>query len=238
MSTSLNDPMGQAILDFASSGKSKDIIVSSDICEDDVIPSEYLFRSFDQMPAIEKMALNHCSGNVLDVGAGAGVHAKQLAKQGLSVECIDVSPRSVKHLKSIGLNARELNFFDLEEKKYDTLLFLMNGLGIAGRLSNLERTLLHAKSLLSKNGKIICDSSDIKYLYEDEEGGMWTDLNSTYYGNFKFQMKYGDHNSDWFEWLYVDYDKLKTTAEKLGFNVILLLNDDDHYLVELNILNA
>lgn len=235
MSNELKDPMGQAIIDFASSRINEDIIVTSEICDDDVIPSEYLFRSYDEMPKIEQIALDRCEGSILDIGAGAGIHAEYLLKQGKHVSCIDISPLSVKHLRAQKIDARELNFFQLEDEKYDTLLLLMNGLGIAGTLSNLELTLLKAKTHLTKNGKILCDSSDIKYLYEDDEGGYWVDLNAGYYGDFKFQMKYKNHASDWFDWLYVDFEKLRGTAEKIGFNVELLHEEDGQYLVELTI---
>lgn len=235
MSNDLKDPMGQAIIDFASTKTNKDIIVISEICEDDVIPSEYLFRTYDEMPTIEQLALNRCGGKILDVGAGAGIHAKYLIEQGKDVSCIDISALSVNYLREQNIDARQLNFFNLTEEKYDTLLFLMNGIGIAGTHSNLEFTLLKAKTHLTKNGKILCDSSDIKYLYEDDEGGYWVDLNAGYYGDFKFQMKYENHVSDWFDWLYVDYDKLKETAEKIGFNVELIHEEDQQYLVELTI---
>ncbi len=229
----LNDPMGQAILDFAQTQINEDITVISDICDDDIIPSEYLFRSYDEMPAIEKTALNHCSGNILDVGAGAGIHATYLRKNGFNVYCIDTSPGAVEHMKTNQLNADQINFFDLKDNSYDTVLMLMNGIGISGNLANLERTLLHAQSILSKNGKIICDSSDIKYLYEDEDGALWMDLNADYYGDFRFQMKYREHTSDWFEWLYVDFDTLKSVAEKIGFKTTQLVAESDHYLAEL-----
>ena len=231
----LNDPMGQAIVDFAKTKINEDIIVSSEICDDDVIPSEYLFRSFDEMPKIEQLALEKCSGSILDIGAGAGIHAKYLLEKGKDVTCIDISPLSVSHLLQQKIKARQINFYNLEDEKYDTLLMLMNGLGIAGTLSNLEFTLIKAKSLLADNGKVLCDSSDIKYLYEDDEGGYWIDLNAGYYGDFKYQMKYKSHTSDWFDWLYVDFDKLKETAEKVGFNVELLHEEDGQYLVELTI---
>jgi len=235
MSVELKDPMGQAIVDYAKTKINEDIVVISEICDDDIIPSEYLFRSYDEMPKIEQIALDRCEGSILDIGAGAGIHAKYLLDQGKNIACIDISPLSVEFLKSQGIETRELNFFDLEDEKYDTLLLLMNGLGIAGTLSNLELTLLKAKTHLTKNGKILCDSSDIKYLYEDDEGGYWIDLNAGYYGDFKFQMKYKDHTSDWFDWLYVDYDKLRETAEKIGLNVELLHEEDGQYLVELTI---
>lgn len=225
--------MGQAITDFAKTGIDQDIIVSSDLCEDDVISSAYLFRSYEDMPKIEQVALTRCSGKILDIGAGAGIHASYLKENGLDVTCIDISPLSITHLQDNDIDARLMNFYNLPDEKYDTLLMLMNGIGIAGTLSNLEHTLLKAKSLLNEGGKILCDSSDIKYLYEDDEGGMWVDLNTTYYGNFKFQMKYKEHESEWFDWLYVDFDKMKETAERAGFIVNQIVDENDQYLVEL-----
>ncbi len=233
----MKDAIGQAILDYAKTGKNKNIIVKSDICDDDVIPSEYLFRSYEEMPAIEQVALKRCVGKILDVGAAAGIHASYLKEQNLDVHCIDISEKSVEHLKSIGHSAECINFFDVEDQKYDTVLMLMNGLGIAGSLSKLELLLLKAKSLLAKNGKIIADSSDIKYLYQDEDGAMWLDLNAEYYGNFNFQMVYGEYKTDWFEWLYVDFEKLELAATKVGLAVNKIYDEDDHYLVEMAIIN-
>tara|TARA_R110002072_G_scaffold234192_1_gene391752 strand:- start:9293 stop:9994 length:702 start_codon:yes stop_codon:yes gene_type:complete len=229
----MKDPIGQAILDFARTGKNKDIIVKSDICDDDVIPSSYLFRSFEEMPLIEQIALKKCTGNVLDVGAAAGIHTSYLKEQELDVRCIDISEKSVEYLKSVGHSAEKTNFFEVEEQKFDTVLMLMNGLGIAGSLSNLDLTLLKAKSLLKENGRIIADSSDIKYLYQDDDGSMLIDLNTEYYGNFKFQMVYDEHISDWFDWLYVDFDKLQLVANKIGLSVEKIYEEDNHYLVEI-----
>ena len=232
----LNDPMGQAILDFARDGKAPDIVVSSDICDDDIIPVLYLFRTYDAMPEIEQIALNHCSRKILDVGAGAGIHAAHLIQNGFQVDAIDISPGSVQHLEKIGIPVRQLNFFDLKEGDYDTLLMLMNGIGIAGSLENLDATLVHAKKLVKAGGKIICDSSDIKYLYEDDDGSLWMDLNSSYYGNFNFQMKYKNHASNWFEWLYVDFDKLQESAARTGWSARKIYNHEDHYLAELTLI--
>ncbi len=231
--TALNDPIGQAILDYAQSGKSKDITVLSDICEDDVIPSFYLLRSWDEMPEIERMAIEHCSGKVLDIGAGAGIHTKELLKRGVDASAIDVSPGAVSYMQSVGIPAREHSFYELKDESYDTLLFMMNGIGIAGKLSRLKPTLLHARTLLSKNGKILCDSTDIRYLYADDDGGFWMDLNAEYYGDIQFRMHYGQHDSGWFDWLYVDSETLLNIAEECGFTGTILLEDNDQYLVEL-----
>ena len=235
MNRTLNDPIGQAILEYIKTGKNEDIIVKSELCDDDIIPSAYLFRTYDEMPEIEKIALSNCKGEIIDIGAGAGTHARYLSEMGHNVKCIDLSPGSIQHLKSIGMDADCTSLFELDKKKYDTVLMLMNGIGIAGTLSNLENTLLKVKTLLNKNGKLICDSCDIKYLYEDDEDGLWIDLNSEYHGNFKFQMKYGKHSSKWFDWLYVDFENFKAIAEKAGFTITKLAEQDNQYLVELSL---
>ncbi|MDR0802354.1 class I SAM-dependent methyltransferase [Fluviicola sp.] len=229
------DPIGFAIQEYAKKRKPEDIIVSSDICEDDIIPLEVLFRKYDEMPSIEQKALSLAKGHVLDVGAGAGIHASYLQDLGLKVDCIDISEGAVDFLKKNGLNAERKNFFSLTDKKYDTILMLMNGIGIAGKLSNLERTLIHAKTLLNSGGKILCDSSDIRYLYEDEDGALWVDLNTEYYGNFRFQMKYKKEKGPWFDWLYVDFDNLFKTAKKAGLKAIRVMEEDDHYLAEITL---
>lgn len=233
--SSKNDPFGQAILDFAQSGKSKEIVVASDLCEDDVIDSAYLFRTWKELPQIEKMAINRCEGTVLDIGAGAGSHAKILKEKGFEVAALEPSPGAVVHMQSVGILTIQDTIQNYNEQTYDTLLLLMNGLGLAGKLENLESFLVHLKTVLNPGGRIICDSTDIIYLYEDEDGSLWVDLNAEYYGNFKFQMTYNDHQTEWFDWLYIDFERLKNTAEKIGFSIELLFEKDNHYLVELKV---
>ncbi len=235
MTEKTGDPVGAAILDYSITKKADDIIVSSDICDDDLIPIEVLFRNHNEMPDLEVMALECCKGKVLDVGAGAGAHSKELIDRGLIVESIEISEGAVQYMNSIGLNAKKINFFDLKNEKYDTILMMMNGIGIAGKLSNLEYTLLHAKSILQPGGKILCDSSDIKYLYEDEDGSMWLDLNSEYYGNFRFQMKFKKEKGPWFDWLYVDFENLFKAAQNVGLKAKKLMDQEDHYLAEITL---
>ena len=227
------DPIGKAITDFSRSKRPDDIIVCSEICEDDIIPIEVLFRNEDEMPELEVLALQHATGKILDVGAGAGTHANYLQNIGKDVTAIDISEGAVAFMQTQGLKSKKINFFDLKDEKFDTILMLMNGIGIAGTLSNLEKTLEHAKSLLNPGGKILCDSSDIKYLYEDEDGSLWVNLNQEYYGNFRFQMKYKKETGPWFDWLYVDFDSLFNAAKNVGLKAVRLYDKDDNYLAEI-----
>lgn len=231
----MGDPIGAAIRDYAKSKKPADIVVKSDICEDDIIPVELLFRGYDDMPDLEKKALALCEGKVLDIGAGAGAHALALQDMGMEVHCIDLSAGAVDWMNKQGLKARQKDFYHLREEKYDTLLLLMNGLGVAGTLKNLPKFLRQAKQLLHPGGKILCDSSDIRYLYEEEDGSLWMDLNSEYYGNFRFTMQYQKEVGNAFDWLYVDFDNLFQIAQKEGFKAQKIFEQNDHYLAELTL---
>lgn len=232
-----NDPIGAAIEDYLNGDEDAQIEVASDLSDDDIIPVRYLFREIKQMPEIEQIALNHCKGKVLDVGCGAGAHLKALHDYGIKAEGIDISPKAIDYLSSLNFTVYLENFLNFKKDKYDTLLFLMNGIGLAGDLQSLPKLLNHAKSLLKDGGKIICDSTDVRYFYEDDDGSVWIDLNASYFGNFKFKMTYKKHCSNWFKWLYVDFESLSNCASDAGLDCSLIVENKDEktYLAELKI---
>ena len=168
------------------------------------------------MPPIEKKALQLCKGKILDVGAAAGCHSKWLTENNHKVLAIDTSKGAIEYLESQNIPCTEIDFHLHSNQTYDTILLLMNGIGIAGKLHRLEPFLMHAKTLLNTGGQIICDSTDIQYLYEDDEGGRWIDLNSAYYGEMEFQMEYKSVKSDWFPWLYIDFETLQQKCDNVG----------------------
>lgn len=187
---SIHDPMGAAIRDYHLRGKAARLRVMSSMFDEDEMPVDHLFRTFDNMPHLEQKALNMAYGKVLDIGAGAGCHALALQERGMDVKAIDISPLSCEVMKERGIKDVEcVNLFCKQlQGKYDTLLLLMNGTGIAGKLSQLPALLNRLKELLSEEGQILIDSSDLKYIYENEDGSMDIDLNAQYYGEVDYQM--------------------------------------------------
>jgi SAM-dependent methyltransferase len=233
-SQAYGDPIGQAIFDYAKHKKPFDIIVSSDLCDDDIIPIEVLFRKEEEMPELELRALDLCRGHVLDIGAGAGVHSLALQDRGHQVSAIDVSAGAVAYMQQNGIKAQQIDFYHLKDKsKYDTIISLMNGIGLAKNLDNLNNFLKKVHELLAPGGRFVADSTDVKYLYEDEDGGYWLDLNSAYYGNFKFQMHYNKVSSPEFEWLYIDYDTLHNHATACGFKCRKAYSVEENFLAVL-----
>ena len=232
--------MGAAILDFQKTGKADKLRVYSSMFEEDEMPVKHLFRNYKEMPKLEQKALDLAKGNVLDVGAGAGCHALALQEKMekvlsspnaiTSVKAIDISPLSVEAMKLRGLKDVEcINLFNpLLGNGFDTILLLMNGTGIAGKIANLPTLFQRLKSLLNPKGQVLIDSSDLKYIYENEDGSFDIDINSAYYGEVDYQMVYKGTRGDSFDWLYVDYPLLKSIAESCGFHAELVA-EGEHY---------
>ena len=232
MNSTLNrgsDPMGAAIYDFHKTGKASRLIVHSSMFEDDEIPVADLFRKFNKMPILEQKALECASGFILDVGAGSGCHCVALQEMGKRCMAIDISELSVEVMKDRGVDARLINLFDENfVGQFDTILMLMNGTGIIGRLENMPRFFNRVKHLLAPGGRVILDSSDLRYLYEEEDGSLMIDLADEYYGLLDYQMEYKGILGEPFDWLYVDFNTLAYYAEQNGFKAELL-SEGEHY---------
>ena len=227
---SIHDPMGAAIRDYHLRGKAARLRVMSSMFDEDEMPVDHLFRTFDDMPHLEQKALNMAYGKVLDIGDGAGCHALALQERGMDVKAIDISPLSCEVMKERGIKDVEcVNLFCKQlQGKYDTLLLLMNGTGIAGKLSQLPALLNRLKELLSEEGQILIDSSDLKYIYENEDGSMDIDLNAPYYGEVDYQMQYRDIKGEPFDWLYTDPMLLASVSKQCGLQC-QIMEQGEHY---------
>jgi len=222
------DPMGRAIADYHQNGKAARLRVLSPMLEEDEIPVDSLFRTLDEMPAVEQKALECASGRILDVGAGAGCHSLALQHMGKQVTAIDISPLSVQTMRDRGVeNVLEQDFFTLDGE-YDTILMLMNGIGIVGTVAHLPAFFMQVDHLLAPGGLLLCDSSDICYLYEDEDG--FIDLTGVegYYGEMVYQMQYRQTRGEEFAWLFIDPETLREQAAAHGFDMEIV-HQGEHY---------
>lgn len=221
--------MGRAIADYYKDGKAARLRVFSPMFDEDEIPVATLFRRLDEMPAIEREALNLATGHILDVGAGAGCHAMALQEMSKQVTAIDISPLAVETMGRRGVKeVREQDFFTLDGPGYDTILMLMNGIGIVGMLSRMPAFFMQLDKLLAPGGQLLCDSSDICYVFEDEDG--FIDLTGVdgYYGELTYQMQYRSVKGEPFPWLFIDAETLREQAARHGFDVEVVLTGE-HY---------
>lgn len=232
-----NEPFAQAFLDYQNGNKEVEITIHSNKGDTETVPVSYFFRTYDEMPLLEQKAIELCNGDILDVGAGSGSHSLFLQNDNKNVTALEIRETLVEVMEKRGLqNVVFADIYKYDAKKYDTLLMLMNGIGFTGNFKGLELFLNHTKTLLKDGGQIILDSSDLMYLYEEEDGSFMINLNEDYYGEVEYQFEYNNIKGDKFKWLFVDFSNLNFYADLAGFECELIYEDDHfNYLARLTI---
>jgi SAM-dependent methyltransferase len=232
----MNDPLGNALLEYHNTGEEQKLRVHSQDVHTDIYKASYFFRDFEEMPHLETKALKMCKGKVLDVGAGAGCHSIWLQQKGFEVTAIDTSPGAVEAMKQSGVVNAFCESIHDHEGEYDTILMLMNGIGLAGNLQGVKVLLQKLKSLLKPGGQILTDSSDIFHLYNNLEGDDLLNLDKDYLGEVSFQFEYKGVKSNWFDWIYLDQRTFNEIAVSEGFTFDVIANDSTKaYLAHLHI---
>ena len=231
------DLFGEALMDYQEGAYTEDLITYTTLEQEDILPLPHLFRSYAEMPSLEQQALQLCKGKILDVGCGAGSHSLFLQENGHDVTAIDTSAGAVTTCRARGIKkVLHQAIQDYSGTKFDTILLLMNGIGIAQRISLLGPFLEHMKTLLNPGGQILTDSTDILYVFEEEDGGYRIPANQDYYGEVTFTVAYKGRKDEPFPWFYIDFSLLKDIAENHGFNCDLVCSGDHFdYLARLSI---
>lgn len=233
----MKDLMGRAIWDYYYQENPEDLQTETSISELDDLPVSYLFRDYQEMNALEKKALDLSFGKVLDVGSGAGSHSLYLQNERkLEVTALDISPKSIEVCKARGVkNAICEDLLQFSEKDFDTILLLMNGTGIFQSLEHIDQYLQKLKSLVVENGQILIDSTDILYMYDqDEDGGVLVPATG-YYGELDYYLHYKGESELPMKWLYLDFDTLENAAIANGFKIQKIEQLEDSYLAQLTL---
>lgn len=232
------DVFGSALLDYVTGNYTEDITTYISLDETDVLSLPYLFRTFEEMPVLEQTALKLSRGKVLDVGCGAGSHSLYLQQTGMDVTALDHSPGAIETCRLRGLKKAVLSpFLGYSGTKFDTILLLMHGIGMAETISGMDHFMSHIKTLLSPGGQVLLDSSDIIYMFDqDQDGGYWIPGNVSYYGEVQFVTEYKGVKSEPFPWLYIDFETLKKIADKNNLTCELVRNGEHYdYLARISI---
>ncbi len=235
----MKDLFGQAILDYQTNNSPEDLYTETSISDLDVMPINYLFRDYDEMPLLEQKALDLAKGKTLDVGCGAGSHSLYLQEKEVEVFAIDISPKAIETCRLRGLkNVKVQNFLELDEtEQFDTILFLMNGTGIFQNLVLINVFLDKIKQLLTENGQVLIDGTDIIYMFdEDEDGGKWIPSNGNYYGELDFTVHYKGEQEETIQWLYLDFDTLKNACHYHQLKCVKVKTKEDSYLAKITLM--
>lgn len=226
----MNDVLGVALYDYYTKATRAKLWIHNKYGPKEEMPVPIYFRPEEYMPELELVALQNCKGKVLDIGAGAGSHALVLQQKGADVTALEISPGAVSVMKMRGVAAVvEDDIFKYETGDFDTLLLLMNGIGVTGNIDRLKEFFQHVKKLVKPGGRLIFDSSDVIYLYEGRPPNM-----QNYYGEIMYRYEYKKQRTEWFSWLYIDRKKLTQIASAEGWATEILFEDElGQYLVKM-----
>lgn len=93
--------------------------------------------------------------------------------QGIQVWVIYTSPPSVQHNWIAELHSASIlrdrgveqvvisDIMAFSQEQFDTVLMLMNGIGMVGTIEDLRKFLRHAHRIVTPGGQILCDSVDV-----------------------------------------------------------------------------
>lgn len=227
----MKDIHGQAILDFQNGKRTSKLLINNTYGEPEEMPVEVYFRSVEEFSKIESKAMSLCKGRILDIGAAAGSNVLALQNEGQDAYALELSPGCIKVMKARGISNVIFEDYKSHNGKYDTLLLLMNGIGIADTLNEIPEFLKICKGLLNPHGQILLDSSDIKYLYEEDPD---IEVPYPYYGDIRYQYEYKGNQGEWFDWVYADQEMLTQIVEDAGLQIEIIVEDEfDQYLARI-----
>ena len=230
------DIFGKALQTYFQNPEKQNLTTWTNLTEEDDVPISYFFRLYDEMPALEQKALALASGKILDVGCGSGSHSLYLQNErALDVTGLDISEGAIEVAKERGVKQTHCSsIWDFNKAKYDTILLLMNGMGIAKTTIDLPALLIHLKGLLAPKGSILVDSSDLIYLFDEEDVTLWKE-DEIYYGEVDYGIRF-EGQSEEFPWLYIDPKRLEIAAKTAGFNFKIIANGTNYdYLAQLSL---
>jgi sRNA-binding regulator protein Hfq len=224
------DILGEAMFDFLKNGSGEPLIAHTSYGPDEIYELDYFFRDLDKMPELEIFALSLCRGEILEIGAGAGSHALALEDQGKNITAMDTSVGCINVMLCRGLTRLlHMDIFNLCQGGYNTLLLLMNGIGVTGNVDGFNRFLVKAEMITSDEAQVIFDSTDVSYAIEKDSV-----VHGKYFGEIRYQFEYKGMKGPWFDWLYIDQEELFRICSKTGWMPqIIYEQGQGHYLVRL-----
>ena len=198
-------------------------------------PSLYL-ADYEDWREVERRAMDHVSGRVLDLGCGAGRFLLWLRDQGHEVVGIDNSPGAIDACRRRGLTDVHLvSLEELDERfgRFDTVLMLGGNFGLLGPLERGKdvlrrlREIAHAGAVLlgaSRDPRASRDPDRLVYLRRNVEQGRLP-------GQYRIRIRYRRFATPWFEFLRVASEEMEEIIEGTGWRLAEVLREDESLYV-------
>jgi SAM-dependent methyltransferase len=219
-------PLGAALLAYHNGRHDALLRIDSDVFDsEDVAVRHYYRPDKDSLEDLDRRALERCTGAILDAGAGAGRHALDLQCRGHEVTAIDVAEDAVQVMLDRGISdVRQGDIFTSDLGSYDTILLLMNGIGLAGRHEDLQKLFNRFDDLLKPGGRVVFDAAglDTEISSLDAESLSQMAMGKPHLGEVFFRLTFDDLEGSWYPWLFPTSTQVGDAAHNAGFDFTVI----------------
>lgn len=185
--------------------------------------SDYV-KLFSEWDELERQAIKHAKGKVLDIGCGAGRVALYLQELGHEVVGIDYAPDAIAACKVRGLKdalVMSVNDLKFNAETFDTVVMFGNNFGIAGGEKQTLSMLRTLHKITTSNAIILAGSVDAVNT-SNEDHLKYHEMNRSKNrppGLVRIRVKYKEYVTDWSDLWLVTLNELKILTEKSGWLV-------------------
>jgi len=181
-------------------------------------------KSFSEWDELERQAIKHAKGRVLDIGCGAGRVALHLQTLGHEVVGIDLAPGAIAACKAMGLgeayvmSATSLQF---KNNTFDTIIMFGNNFGIAGDEKQTISMLRTLYKITTPDAIILAGSVDALNT-NNEDHLKYHGINRAKNkppGLVRIRVKYKEYVTDWFDLWLVTLSELDRITKKSGWQI-------------------
>lgn len=220
-------PLVRAFRDFQSGAQDATVVLWRDDGLAEALAVEYFFRTPENFSPLEQTALDLCRGRVLDTAAFAGSHSLALQDRGRRVCGLSWGVEGVGVLEARGVVDCRSSLDDLDER-FDTVLRLNPGIGLAETFDELDRFLQLSRLLTDGGGQVLLHSRDItqagsplQYVY-----AMLNRSAGRFPGEVRLQIEYANERGPWFQWMHIDAPTLAARARLAGWKCEVVGEDN------------
>lgn len=216
------DAFGHFLWDYYQHGPVPEVVER----DDDYIDANGLnyFSTYRRWPGYLRQALRYVRSPVLDVGCGAGQHARYLQSKGFRVTGIDSSPLAVKVSRLRGVkDVRRMSFYQMTfpARAFASVAMLGNNFGLFGSPARMPSLLRKLARITTERGRLIVECRD-PYQTDNPDHVRYHHLNrrsGRMAGQIKIRVRYRAFVGRWFDYLFVSKSEMRKLLKGTNWKV-------------------
>ncbi|MFW9960359.1 MAG: class I SAM-dependent methyltransferase [Candidatus Thorarchaeota archaeon] len=228
------DPWSEIMMD-AATGVAGEYTIERDDGRIETLQVLDYIRPLLEWPECERLAIQHATGKVLDIGCGAGRVLFNLQSLGHEVVGIDLARGAIEACRSRGItevHVMSAGEMDFPDATFDTVVMFGNNFGILGSDDNIIDMLKTLHRITTPQGIILAGSADVVKT-DDEEHLDYHKLNVSRNrpkGLIRLRVAYRGLVDEWMDLRLATPNEMVYLAEMAGWSLERKYQDGTPYV--------